>query len=64
MSDTVDKVTGKIKQAAGDLVGDRSLHEEGRKEERKGEVKDEHARAQERADEKGAEAARLERETS
>ncbi len=41
MSDTVDKVTGKIKQAAGDLAGDRSLHDEGRKEERKGEVKEE-----------------------
>lgn len=64
MSDAVDKVSGRVKQAAGDILGDRSLHEQGRKEERKGEVKDEHAKAQERADEKGAEAARLERETS
>ena len=64
MSDAVDKVSGRVKQAAGDILGDRSLHEQGRKEERKGEVKDEHAKAQQRADEKGAEAARLERETS
>ena len=64
MSDTVDKATGKVKQALGDLAGDRSLHEQGRKQERKADVKEEHAKAQERADEKGAEAARLERETS
>lgn len=64
MSDILDKVSGKLKQAAGDLIGDRSLHQEGRKEERKGEVKEEHARAQEHADDKAKEAARLERETS
>src|SRR5579859_7307331 len=46
MSDIVDKVTGKTKQAVGDVIGDRSLHREGRKEERKGEAKEEHARAE------------------
>ena len=30
-----DKVTGKVKQAAGDLTGDASLRREGTKEERK-----------------------------
>ena len=64
MSELADKVSGKLKQAAGDLLGDRSLHAEGRKEERKGRVKEQHARAQATADDKAREAARLERETS
>ena len=34
-----DKVTGKIKQAAGDLTDDPSLRREGTKEKRKGEAK-------------------------
>ena len=38
---TIDKVTGRIKQAAGDLAGDSSLKREGRREERKGEAKEE-----------------------
>jgi uncharacterized protein YjbJ (UPF0337 family) len=46
MSDITDKVTGKAKQAVGDITGDRSLHREGRKQERKGDAKDEAARAQ------------------
>jgi uncharacterized protein YjbJ (UPF0337 family) len=44
-----DKLTGRLKQAAGDLLGDRSLHREGREEERKGNVKDE-LRAEEAAE--------------
>jgi uncharacterized protein YjbJ (UPF0337 family) len=64
MSDIVDKVSGKTKQAAGDIIGDHSLHREGRQEERKGDVKEEAARAQDTADEKADEAARLQRETS
>ena len=58
-----DKATGKIKQAAGDLTGDDSLHREGRDEERKGEKKDELERADEKADEKADEVADLERKT-
>jgi uncharacterized protein YjbJ (UPF0337 family) len=58
-----DKVTGKIKQAAGDLTDDASLRREGRKEERKGEAKDELARAEDRADDKADEVANLERRT-
>ena len=59
-----DKVTGKIKQAAGDISGDKSLHREGRQEERKGDAKDELARDRERADRKAQEVANLERKTA
>ena len=59
-----DKVTGRVKKAAGDLTDDASLRREGRQEERKGEAKDELARDQERADEKAEEVANLERKTS
>ena len=59
-----DKVTGRIKQAAGDLADDASLKSEGRQEERKGEAKDELARDQERADRKAEEVANLDRKTA
>jgi uncharacterized protein YjbJ (UPF0337 family) len=58
-----DKVTGRVKKAAGDLTDDASLRREGRKEERKGEAKDELSNAQERADAKADEVADLERKT-
>jgi uncharacterized protein YjbJ (UPF0337 family) len=58
-----DKVTGRIKKAAGDLADDPSLKREGQREERKGEAKDELARDQERADRKAEEVANLERHT-
>jgi uncharacterized protein YjbJ (UPF0337 family) len=72
-----DKLTGRLKQAAGDLLGDRSLHREGREEERKGKVKDELraeeaaelreeervSRQREQTDRKAAELADLERRT-
>lgn len=60
----MDKITGRTKQAAGDITGDPSLRREGRQEERKGEEKDELARAQEKADEKAQDVADLERKTS
>jgi uncharacterized protein YjbJ (UPF0337 family) len=60
----MDKITGRAKQAAGDLADDPSLRREGRQEERKGEAKDDLARAEERADEKADEIADLERKTS
>ena len=63
MSDLTDKITGRVKKAAGDLTDNASLRQEGRKEERKGEAKEEAARAQERADDKAAEVADLERRT-
>jgi uncharacterized protein YjbJ (UPF0337 family) len=65
-----DKVTGRIKQAAGDLTGDESIRREGRDEERKGEAKEELAREEERLDDRARAAAdkarevdRLERRT-
>jgi uncharacterized protein YjbJ (UPF0337 family) len=60
----MDKVTGRAKQAAGDLAGDGSLKREGRQEERKGDAKDELANAQDKADAKAEEVANLERKTS
>ncbi len=59
-----DKVSGKLKQAAGDIAGDPSLHREGKQEERKGEAKDGLARDQERADRKAEEVANLEKKTA
>ena len=59
-----DKITGKLKQAAGDIADDASLHREGKQEQRKGEAKDELARTEERADAKAEEVANLERKTS
>jgi uncharacterized protein YjbJ (UPF0337 family) len=45
-----DKITGRVKQAAGDLTGSDALKREGRQEERKGEAKEEQARAEARAE--------------
>ena len=66
-----DKITGRIKQAAGDLAGDEKLREEGLAEERKGDAKEEAVKAdlraekeRERADELRREAARLENDPS
>jgi uncharacterized protein YjbJ (UPF0337 family) len=51
-----DKVTGKVKQAAGDLSGDEELQGRGHKEERKGEVKEERDRQKERTERQAAQA--------
>ncbi len=59
----IDKITGKAKQAAGDVADDPSLRREGVKEERKGEAKDDLAKAEARADDKADEVANLERRT-
>ena len=59
----LDKLTGRAKKAAGDIADDPSLRREGRTEERKGEAKDDLARAEERADAKADEVADLERRT-
>ena len=58
-----DKVTGRVKKAAGDLADDPSMRREGRQEERKGEAKEERDRARERSDAKADEVADLERKT-
>lgn len=59
----LDKLTGRAKQAAGDLADDASLRRQGKREERKGEKEDELDRTQEKADEKAEEVADLERKT-
>src|SRR4051794_29890540 len=59
----IDKLTGRAKQAAGDLTGDRSLHRDGRKEETKGEKKEELGRAEERVEDKAQQVGELERDT-
>jgi uncharacterized protein YjbJ (UPF0337 family) len=59
----LDKITGRAKQAAGDLADDASLRRQGKREERKGEKRDELDRAQEKAYEKAEEVADLERKT-
>jgi uncharacterized protein YjbJ (UPF0337 family) len=58
-----DKITGRVKKAAGDLMDDPSTRREGAREERKGEAKEERDRAHERADAKSQEVADLERKT-
>ena len=62
MSGLTDKISGRVKQAAGDLAGDAELRERGLQEERKGDAKDELARAKREADERAEEIARLERQ--
>jgi uncharacterized protein YjbJ (UPF0337 family) len=59
----LDKLTGRAKQAAGDLADDPSLRRQGKREERKGEKKDELGDAQDKADRKAEEVADLERKT-
>ena len=59
-----DKITGRVKQAAGDLTGDQGLREQGIREERKGEAKEELDRANAEADAKAQEVASLERQNA
>jgi len=59
----IDKLTGRVKQAAGDLTGDGSLRRQGRMEEIKGEKKEELERAEDRVEEKAQEVGDLERQT-
>jgi uncharacterized protein YjbJ (UPF0337 family) len=59
----LDKIMGRAKKAAGDIADDPNLRQQGRREERKGEAKDELGHAQERVEEKAAEVSDLERKT-
>jgi len=59
----IDKITGRTKKAAGDLADDPSLRREGRREEAKGEAKEELGGAQEKVERKAEEVANLERKT-
>ena len=58
-----DKITGRVKKAAGDLADDPKLRRRGRQEERKGQAKDELAEEREKVDRKAEEVANLERKT-
>jgi uncharacterized protein YjbJ (UPF0337 family) len=58
-----DKITGRAKKAAGDVSGDASTRQQGRREERKGEEKEKLAGAQERVEEKSQDVADLEKRT-
>ena len=58
-----DKISGRVKQAVGDVTGDADTRREGKLEERKGDAKDERARAEERAEVKEREVADLESRT-
>jgi uncharacterized protein YjbJ (UPF0337 family) len=59
-----DKISGRVKKAAGDLSDDSEMRREGAQEERKGEAKEELAQAHDEADRKAEEVADLERKTS
>ena len=59
----LDKITGRAKKAAGDLADDPSLRRQGRREEQKGEAKEQLQNAQDRTAEKAQEVSDLERKT-
>lgn len=59
----IDKITGKAKQAAGDVADDPSLRRQGKREEAKGDAKERLDHAEERADEEADRVADLERKT-
>jgi uncharacterized protein YjbJ (UPF0337 family) len=59
----LDKITGRTKKAAGDLADDSSLRRQGRREEAKGEAKEQLDEAQDRVTEKAEEVSNLERKT-
>jgi uncharacterized protein YjbJ (UPF0337 family) len=60
----IDKVTGRLKQAAGDIADDPQLRREGVLDERKGEAKEELHDSQREVERKAAEVANLERQTA
>jgi uncharacterized protein YjbJ (UPF0337 family) len=64
MSGLVDRISGRVKKAAGDLADDPELRRRGVEEERKADAKEELAAAQRKADLKAQEVANLERKTA
>jgi uncharacterized protein YjbJ (UPF0337 family) len=64
MTGLIDRITGRVKKAAGDLAGDAKLRQHGVNDERKADAKDELAEAQRQADRHAEEVARLERESA
>lgn len=63
MDNIKDKITGRVKQAAGDLADHQGLKNEGELEERKGEAKEELVNKQAEAERKADEVDRLESRT-
>jgi uncharacterized protein YjbJ (UPF0337 family) len=59
----IDKITGRLKKTAGDVTDNSSLRREGRREEEKGEKKEQLDRAQDRVEEKAREVGDLDRRT-
>jgi uncharacterized protein YjbJ (UPF0337 family) len=59
-----DKVSGRAKKATGDLTGNRRLYQQGAREERRGEAKEQARQASERAERKAAEVRSLEHATN
>ena len=59
-----DKISGRLKQAAGDLMGKEELRRQGAQEERKADAKREAREAQAEADQKAAEARDIELHTN
>jgi uncharacterized protein YjbJ (UPF0337 family) len=60
----IDKVMGRLKQAAGDIADDPELRREGVLDERKGEAKEELHESQREVERKAAEVADLERQNA
>lgn len=58
-----DKLKGRAKEAAGDLVDDAELRRKGRLQQREAEARDDLARTEDEADRKAEEVADLERRT-
>ena len=52
----IDQAKGRVKEAAGDLVGDEGLQEQGQREQERGELKEEAAEKQAEADKEQAKA--------
>jgi uncharacterized protein YjbJ (UPF0337 family) len=58
-----DKITGRVKKTAGEVLGKEDMRRQGSKEERKGEAEDEAKQSEQEAVEKRREAANLDRKT-
>jgi uncharacterized protein YjbJ (UPF0337 family) len=58
-----EELKGRVKEAAGDLIGDAELRREGRTQQKKAQAREELAHAEDEADRKAEEVADLDRKT-
>jgi uncharacterized protein YjbJ (UPF0337 family) len=58
-----DELKGRVKEAAGDLIDDAELRQDGREQQRRAQAREELARAEEEVEQKAEEVADLERRT-